>query len=60
MKTMMLERLESRGAKFPAEHNFGHMYEAEPHVKAFHRDLDPTNTFNPGVGKTSKLKNYES
>ena len=52
----MLERLEARGAKFPAEHNVGHLYEAEPVVKDFHRQLDPTNTFNPGIGKTSKRR----
>ena len=56
IKTLMLERLEARGAKFPAEHNVGHLYEAEPIVKDFHRKLDPTNTFNPGIGKTSKRR----
>ena len=56
IKTLMLERLEARGAKFPAEHNVGHLYEAEPVVKDFHRQLDPTNTFNPGIGKTSKRR----
>ena len=56
IKTLMLERLESRGAKFPAEHNVGHLYEAEQVVKDFHRELDPTNTFNPGIGKTSKSR----
>ena len=54
MKHLMLERLEARGAKFPAEHNFGHLYEAEQVVKDFHARLDPTNTFNPGIGKTTK------
>ncbi|MEM1422434.1 MAG: D-lactate dehydrogenase [Planctomycetota bacterium] len=56
LKKMMLDRLEARGAKFPAEHNFGHMYEAEPVVQEFHRSLDPTNTFNPGIGQTSKAR----
>lgn len=54
IKRMMLDRLEARGAKFPAEHNFGHLYEAEQVVKDFHLELDPTNTFNPGIGRTSK------
>ena len=54
IKTLMLERLTSRGAKFPAEHNVGHLYQAEPVVEAFHRQLDPTNSLNPGIGKTSK------
>jgi D-lactate dehydrogenase len=52
----MLERLTARGAKFPAEHNVGHLYEAEPVVKEFHRQLDPSNTFNPGIGKTGKKR----
>ena len=56
IKTLMLERLTARGAKFPAEHNVGHLYESEPVVKEFHRQLDPTNTFNPGIGKTSKKR----
>jgi len=56
IKTLMLERLTARGAKFPAEHNVGHLYEAEPVVKEFHHQLDPTNTFNPGIGKTSKKR----
>ena len=56
MKRLMLERLESHGAKFPAEHNVGHMYEAEETVKSFHEKLDPTNTFNPGIGRTSKSR----
>lgn len=32
----------------------GHIYEAEPQLKAFYEQLDPTNTFNPGIGKTGK------
>ena len=56
IKTLMLDRLTSRGAKFPAEHNVGHLYKAEPVVKEFHHQLDPTNTFNPGIGKTSKKR----
>ncbi|MEM9480706.1 MAG: D-lactate dehydrogenase [Verrucomicrobiota bacterium] len=56
IKAKMLERLDAKGAKYPAEHNVGHMYEAEPHVKAFYEELDPTNTFNPGIGKTSKKR----
>ncbi|MEM7781809.1 MAG: D-lactate dehydrogenase [Planctomycetota bacterium] len=54
IKTQMLARLESKGAKFPAEHNVGHMYEADQVLKDFYQRLDPTNTFNPGIGKTSK------
>ncbi len=56
VKTMMLELLNQRGAKYPAEHNVGHLYEAEPDLQNFYKSLDPTNTFNPGIGKTSKNK----
>ncbi|MCS4533674.1 D-lactate dehydrogenase [Neisseria montereyensis] len=52
----MLELLEKRGAQYPAEHNVGHLYEAKPALKSFYRKLDPTNSFNPGIGKTSKKK----
>ena len=54
MKTMMLERLAAKGAKYPAEHNVGHMYDADQTLRSFYAELDPTNTFNPGIGKTSK------
>ena len=56
IKARMLERLEGKGAKYPAEHNVGHMYVAEPVLKEFYEQLDPTNTFNPGIGGTSKRK----
>jgi len=54
VKKLMVERLEAKGAKLPAEHNVGHMYKAEPVLKEFYDQLDPTNTFNPGIGKQSK------
>ena len=57
VKTRMLERLDAKGAKYPAEHNVGHMYQAEPELKAFYEQLDPTNTFNPGIGKSGKQRN---
>ena len=56
MKAKLLECLDKKGAKYPAEHNVGHLYEAEPQLKAFYHELDPTNTFNPGIGKTSKCR----
>jgi len=56
IKAAMLELLSERGAKYPAEHNVGHLYEAEPALKEHYEILDPTNTFNPGIGKTSKTK----
>ena len=46
------------GAKFPAEHNVGHFYKAEKHHKNFFKKLDPTNIFNPGIGRTSKKSFY--
>ncbi|TNH04398.1 D-lactate dehydrogenase [Testudinibacter sp. TR-2022] len=55
----MLQLLDRRGAQYPAEHNVGHLYHAKPELKKFYRDLDPTNSFNPGIGKTSKLKNWQ-
>lgn len=54
MKAKLLECLDKKRAKYPAEHNVGHQYEADPHLKSFYQELDPTNTFNPGIGKTSK------
>jgi D-lactate dehydrogenase len=54
VKKSMLELLNSRGVKYPAEHNVGHLYEAEQTLKEFYLTLDPTNTFNPGIGKTDK------
>ncbi len=54
----MLHLLDERGAQYPAEHNVGHLYEAQPALKQFYRKLDPTNSFNPGIGKTSKKKHW--
>lgn len=56
VKKMMLELLNKRGAKYPAEHNVGHLYEAEPDLQQFYERLDPTNTFNPGIGQMPKTK----
>ncbi|NHB96112.1 D-lactate dehydrogenase [Photorhabdus stackebrandtii] len=59
LKERMMELLDKRGAEYPAEHNVGHLYQAKPQLKAFYRMTDPTNTLNPGIGKTSKLKNWD-
>ncbi|MGC6386232.1 D-lactate dehydrogenase [Ewingella sp. S1.OA.A_B6] len=59
LKHQMLEILDAKGAEYPAEHNVGHLYLAKPHLKAFYQQADPTNSFNPGIGKTSKLKNWQ-
>ncbi|MFT2091036.1 D-lactate dehydrogenase [Paraglaciecola sp. 2405UD69-4] len=56
VKKQMLALLDSRGAKYPAEHNVGHLYDAESELQKFYRKLDPTNTFNPGIGKMEKTK----
>lgn len=56
LKADMLAILDERGAKYPAEHNVGHLYQAEPDLADFYQTLDPTNTFNPGIGKTQKTK----
>ncbi|PRX31292.1 D-lactate dehydrogenase [Paraburkholderia sp. BL18I3N2] len=50
--------LDRRGAEYPAEHNVGHLYHAKPQLAAFYRQLDPCNCFNPGIGQTSKFRNY--
>ena len=59
LKAQMLALLQARGAQYPAEHNVGHIYEAPPALKKFYRANDPTNSMNPGIGKTTKHKNWE-
>lgn len=54
----MWELLDVRGAEYPAEHNVGHLYHAKPALAAFYRGLDPTNSFNPGIGQTSRCRNW--
>ena len=56
LKAQMLALLQERGAQYPAEHNVGHLYEAAESLKRNYRQLDPTNSMNPGIGKTSKQK----
>lgn len=56
LKEKLLKTYDARGAEYPAEHNVGHEYTAKPILSNFYKDLDPTNGFNPGIGKTSKLK----
>lgn len=52
----MWNLLDERGAEYPAEHNVGHLYVAKPALKNHYQKLDPTNSFNVGIGHTSKLK----
>ncbi len=54
LKHELLRLLDDRGAEYPAEHNVGHLYEAKRPLREFYESLDPTNSFNPGIGKTSK------
>lgn len=52
--------LDRRGAEYPAEHNVGHLYRAKPALAAFYRALDPTNSFNPGIGQTPKGRHWQA
>lgn len=58
VKEEMLKIFDERGAIYPAEHNVGHMYKAAPALVEHYHKNDPTNSFNPGIGKTSTLKYY--
>ena len=58
MEHRMWKLLDARRAEYPAEHNVGHLYVAKPALAGFYRELDPTNTFNPGIGHTSKKKHW--
>jgi D-lactate dehydrogenase len=58
IKAAMLKILDERGAEYPAEHNVGHLYKAKPDLAAHYKCCDPTNSFNPGIGKMSKARNY--
>lgn len=59
LKEQMLALLRERGAQYPAEHNVGHLYEASATQKDFYQQNDPTNSMNPGIGKTSKKKFWQ-
>ncbi len=54
----MWKLLDARGAEYPAEHDVGHLYNAKPALAAHYKVLDPCNCFNPGIGRTSKLKHW--
>tara|TARA_B100000963_G_scaffold188012_1_gene163635 strand:- start:156 stop:737 length:582 start_codon:yes stop_codon:yes gene_type:complete len=60
VKNKLLMFTAKRGAKYPAEHNVGHMYEAEKSLVDFYKNCDPTNSFNPGIGGMEKNKNYKN
>ena len=58
IKKKMLKILDKKGAEYPAEHNVGRHYIAKKQLAEFYRDLDPTNTFNPGIGGLPTGKYY--
>lgn len=58
IKDRLLALLTARGAEYPAEHNVGHLYHAKPPLAAHYRALDPRNQLNPGLGKTSKRRDW--
>jgi D-lactate dehydrogenase (quinone) len=55
----MWKILDARGAEYPAEHNVGHLYFAKPALASHYRNLDPSNSFNPGIGHTSKCAHWK-
>ena len=56
MEHRMWALLDARRAEYPAEHNVGHLYVAKPALAGFYQSLDPTNTFNPGIGHTARAQ----
>lgn len=58
LEERMWELLDRRGAEYPAEHNVGHLYHAKPALADHYKALDPCNTFNPGIGHTSKCAHW--
>ena len=59
LKEKLLKIYDERGAEYPAEHNVGHEYSAKQTLIDFYKKLDPTNIFNPGIGRTSKRKYWK-
>ena len=59
LKQKLLKTYDARGAEYPAEHNVGHEYFAKPSLSNFYKKLDPTNAFNPGIGRASKHKYWK-
>ena len=58
VKKKLLKILDDKGAEYPAEHNVGRHYIAKQKLADFYRELDPTNTFNPGIGGLPNGRNY--
>ena len=57
-KNGMVKLVESVGGRLPAEHGHGTEYAAPPETVDRWKLADPTNSFNPGVGKSSKKKHW--
>jgi D-lactate dehydrogenase len=55
----IIDHLNGRGIEFPSEHNVGHLYAAKPVLAEFYRSLDPTNSLNPGIGQTSRRRDWK-
>lgn len=54
----LLALMDTRGAEYPAEHNVGHLYPAAAALVDHYRALDPANALNPGIGKTSRARDW--
>lgn len=59
LKQEMLKILDKRGARYPAEHNVGHLYHAPESLVKHYKECDPTNMFNPGIGLTSTKRDWK-
>ncbi len=59
VKDKLLAYFDAKGAEYPAEHNVGQQYFAKAPLANFYRQNDPTNSLNPGIGKTAKYKHWE-
>ena len=59
-KDELLDFYNQRHIEYPAEHNVGHIYTAKSALNSFYKELDPTNSLNPGIGRTVKGKNWRS
>ena len=58
-KDELLSFYDQRHIEYPAEHNVGHIYTAKYELSSFYKELDPTNSLNPGIGHTAKGKNWQ-
>lgn len=59
-KEELLAFYAQRHIEYPAEHNVGHIYKAKSELHSFYKQLDPTNSLNPGIGQTAKWKNWRT